>query len=283
MYIKNEGTVDNIRLIITDETEIIGDPTRTFTGIAPIDDAKESDLTFYTGKGMDRILKSKSRMIIVGKEVGRICNILSSTTFIVVDDPRLAFIECLNFYFPSTRKTEIHPTANISSGCLWGSNVKIGPNVVILGHVVIGSNVEICANTVIGGDGFGFQRNKDGELIKFPHFGSVYIEDNVEIGSNVCIDRGNFGATVIGKGTKIDNLVHISHNVKIGKNCLVIAQSFIGGSAVIGDSCWVAPHGCVRDRISVGNNCTIGLGAVVTHDVPDGDIVIGVPARSMKK
>src|SRR5690606_230154 len=123
-------------------------------------------------------------------------------------------------------------------------------------------NVTINAGTVIGAEGFGYQRNENGEFEKFPHIGGVIINDNVDVGSNTSIDRGALGNTIIGEGAKIDNLVHIAHNVKVGKHAAVIAHAMIGGSSVIGDYSWVAPNSAIRDQISIGNRVTVGLGAV---------------------
>jgi UDP-3-O-[3-hydroxymyristoyl] glucosamine N-acyltransferase len=139
--------------------------------------------------------------------------------------------------------------------------------------------VIIHAGTVIGADGFGYERNDGGELEKFPHLGHVVLEDNVEVGSNTCIDRGTLGDTIIREGAKIDNLVHIAHNVVVGRHAVVIAHAMIGGSTRIGDYAWVAPCACVRDVVSIGDRAMIGLGAVVVRDVPDGATVMGIPAR----
>jgi UDP-3-O-[3-hydroxymyristoyl] glucosamine N-acyltransferase len=141
------------------------------------------------------------------------------------------------------------------------------------------ASVKIGKNTVIGGDGFGYARDTDGMLVKMPHQGNVIIEENVEIGSNTCIDRAVIGSTVIGAGTKIDNLVHIAHGVKIGKNCLIVAGAVIGGSCEIGDNCFIGINASVKNKVKIGNNVTIGMGAVVLKDVPDGATVVGNPGR----
>ena len=111
--------------------------------------------------------------------------------------------------------------------------------------------------------------------------GRVIIEDDVEIGTNTSIDRGTLGNTLIKTGVKIDNLVHIAHNVTIGKHTMIIANSLIGGSTIIGDHCWIAPSATIRDAVNVGDNVTIGMGAVVTKDIPSGEIWAGSPARRM--
>lgn len=143
--------------------------------------------------------------------------------------------------------------------------------------------VEIGAYVKLGGDGFGWVRNENNELVKMPHRGNIVIERNVTIGSNVCIDRAVTGSTVIGEGTKIDNLVHIAHGVKIGKHCLIVAGSVIGGSSEIGDYCYIGIGAMIKNKIRIGNNVTVGMGAVVIRDIPDGQTVIGNPAKQLIK
>lgn len=139
----------------------------------------------------------------------------------------------------------------------------------------------IGAYTVIGKDGFGWIRMEDNTLKKFPHAGNVVIEKNVVIGSNTCIDRAAVGSTVIGEGTKIDNLVHVAHGVKIGKNCLIVAGTIIGGSVEIGDNCFIGMGAKIKNKVTIGNGVTIGAGAVVLKNVPDGETWAGVPAKKL--
>lgn len=141
----------------------------------------------------------------------------------------------------------------------------------------------IMEGSVIGGDGFGYVRQEDQTFLKMPHTGNVVIEANVEIGSNTCIDRAVIGSTVIGEGTKIDNLVHIAHGVKIGKNCLIIAGSVIGGSTEIGDNVYVGIGAMIKNKLKIGKNAVIGMGAVVIRDVGEGETVVGNPARVIKR
>jgi UDP-3-O-[3-hydroxymyristoyl] glucosamine N-acyltransferase len=140
------------------------------------------------------------------------------------------------------------------------------------------------AGIVIGFEGFGYEW--DGErLVKMPHRGDVIIGKDVEIGSNTCIDRATLEgeATVIGDGTKIDNLVHIAHNVKIGKHCLIVAGSVIGGSVVIGDRCYIGIGAMIKQKVKIGNDVTVGMGAVVLRDIPDGETWVGNPAKKLDK
>jgi UDP-3-O-[3-hydroxymyristoyl] glucosamine N-acyltransferase len=135
-------------------------------------------------------------------------------------------------------------------------------------------------SAVIGTDGFGWIRGPDG-LVKMPHAGNVVIGAMVEIGANTCIDRAVVGSTEIGEYTKIDNLVHCAHGVKIGKNCLIVAGTVIGGSTEIGDNCYLGIGCMIKNKVKIGNNVTVGMGAVVLHDIPDGETWIGNPARKL--
>ncbi len=168
--------------------------------------------------------------------------------------------------------------------CFIGENVKIGkncviyPNVVIRENVVIGDNVIIHSGTVIGSDGYGYTVWK-GKHRKIPQRGTVVIGDDVEIGANVCIDRGTLGNTEIGNGTKIDNLVHIAHNVKIGENCLVVAQVGISGSVQIGNWVTLAGQSGVAGHLKIGDGAVITARAGVIGDIEAGTQVSGFPAR----
>ncbi len=194
----------------------------------------------------------------------------------------------------------IHPTAIIHPEAIISEKIFVGPNTVIgkcvigdetiiygncyiFDNTTIGKNVTIMPNTTIGGTGYGYEKNEENEFELFPHIGGVQIENNVDIGANTCIDRGTLGNTIIGSGSKIDNLVHIAHNVAIGKNCAIIAHSMIGGSTIINDNSWVAPSSCLRDGISIGKNSIVGLGAVVVKTIPENETWIGNPAKKIER
>lgn len=219
-------------------------------------------------------------------------------TLILVDNPRLAFMRVISNFFLPQGQPSIHPSAIISPNAEIGENVSIGAQcyignaiigsgtilsegVIILDGTKIGRNVRIAPGSVIGSDGFGYERNENGELEKFPHIGGVVIEDFVEIGSNTCIDRGTLDDTRIRARAKIDNLVHIAHNVDVGEDVAVIALSIVGGGSRIGKKSWVAPSAVIRNQLSIGENATVGLGAVVTKDVAASATVLGNPAREL--
>ncbi len=137
-------------------------------------------------------------------------------------------------------------------------------------------------NCVIGGTGFGYEADEAGFLWPIPHHGFVVLENGVELHNNVCIDRGVIGATIIGEGTKIDNLVHIAHGVKIGKNCLIVAGAVIGGSCEIGDYTFIGMNASIKNKIKIGKNCIIGAGSVVLNDVEDNSVMVGNPAKFLR-
>ena len=218
--------------------------------------------------------------IVTTKEIKEKLNI--DEEFIICDYPRLTFAETVNEQLPK-EEAFIHPTAFIGKNVTIGENVTIHPYVVIYKDTEIGNNVTIHANTVIGKPGYGYVRNAVGKWINFPQISKVIIEDDVEIGSFVAIDRGALEDTIIGEGTKIDNLVHVAHGVKTGKSCMLIACCEVSGSVTLGDNVWVAPNACIRENLTIGDHSLIGLGAVVVKNVPKETIIVGNPGKPLEK
>jgi len=172
----------------------------------------------------------------------------------------------------------IYPLVYIGSGAKIGKNALIYPNVTVREKVIVGDSVIIHSSTVIGADGFGFA--KDGaQFVKIPQMGIVEIGNNVEIGACVTIDRARFGKTVVGEGTKIDNLVQIAHNVKIGKNCIIVAQAGVSGSVNIGNSVMLGGQAGIRDHVDIGDNAMVAAKGGITKSVPPRTIMSGIPAR----
>lgn len=221
--------------------------------------------------------------------------------YIIVEKPRAYFSKLLKHYFVKTANPGIAASASIHASALVGKEVFIGENVVIeanckigdytrIGHntvvhadTVIGQQVNIGANNTVGGVGFGYERDEDGIFIQIPHIGNVVIEDFVEIGNNTCIDRAVLGSTLLATHCKVDNLVHIAHGVQIGKNALVIANAMVAGSTIIGENAWIAPSASILNKREVGADAFVGMAAVVLKNVEAGDVVAGVPAKSIKK
>lgn len=185
-------------------------------------------------------------------------------------------------------EAEVQKNSTILAGSYIGSKVKVGencfifPKVIILRDSLIGDRVIIQSGTVIGSDGFGYAQDK-GKHYKIPQVGNVIIEDEVEIGANVTIDRATLGSTRIGAGSKLDNLVHIGHNVEIGKNCLVVAQVGISGSTKVGDNVTLAGQAGLVGHIQIGQGAVVGAQAGVTKSVPPHTMVSGYPAREHRK
>lgn len=297
-------SVSEICTSISERTKILGLENKYISIPSPIDDANKDSISFCSKKRVDDTLRtirnSKAKVIICSNEFKFTEQDYKNKTLILVKNPRMAFIQIIQKFFKQKVQSSISSTAVIDKGANIHPNVYIGPhsyigkcevgegtiiygNAHIYSGIKIGKGVIIHAGTVIGADGFSYERNEKGELEEFPHIGGVVIEDNVEIGSNTSIDRGTLDNTIIGKGTKIDNLCHIAHNVVIGKHCVIIAQSMIGGSTKIGDYSWIAPSVCIRDGIKIGKNVLIGMGSVITKDVGDGWVVYGVPGKKVRE
>ncbi|WP_180072938.1 UDP-3-O-(3-hydroxymyristoyl)glucosamine N-acyltransferase [Acinetobacter sp. YH12075] len=170
----------------------------------------------------------------------------------------------------------------IESGCRIGANVVIEPNVVIHKGTIIGNNSRVRSCSSIGSDGFGFERIGD-DIVRFPHLGRVKIGQNVEVGACVAIARGTLSDTVIHDQVKIDNLVHIAHNVIIHDGAFVIACAEVSGSVEIGKNAWIAPNACINQKLKIGDGALVGLGAVVTKHVESDSIVAGNPAKKLVK
>jgi UDP-3-O-[3-hydroxymyristoyl] glucosamine N-acyltransferase len=175
----------------------------------------------------------------------------------------------------------IGPHAVIGPGCKIGRNCSIGPNVTI-SNALIGNGVILHAGVRIGQDGFGFVPGKAG-LEKMPHIGRVIIQDRVEIGANSCVDRGMLDDTVIGEGTKIDNLVQIGHNVRIGRNCVLAALSGLSGSVIIGDNVRIGGGVGIADHVTIGDGAQLAAKSGLMHNIPAGEKWGGSPAQPVKE
>jgi UDP-3-O-[3-hydroxymyristoyl] glucosamine N-acyltransferase len=289
---------------------ISGDPDVEIIGVAGIKEAGEGYITFLADKGkLKNIHDLKASAVIVKEEIEGLSN-----NMLIVDNPHLAFARVLEIFYvkPYTPfgisdravignnvkigdDVSIYPLAYISDNVTIGSRVTISPgvfigegtsigdntfiypNVTIREAVKVGKNVIIHSGTVIGSDGFGYVKERDSHY-KIPQVGGVVIEDEVEIGANVTIDRATVGNTIIGSGTKIDNLVQIGHNVIIGKNCIIVAQVGISGSVEIGDSVVLAGQVGVRDHVKIGSRTMVGAQSGIANDIGEGQIYSGSPA-----
>lgn len=296
--------------------EVIGSPGVIIRGVAGIKEAKEGDITFIANPKYYHLLEKTSASAIIISLDDEIDINKVDKTFIRTENPSLFFSQVVELFSPSQdcHPQGIHPTVVMGRDVLLGKNVRIGayvviereaqigdntviysgsyigrgvkvgkeciiyPNVSIREFVEIGNRVIIHPGTVIGADGFGFLKVGDRHK-KIPQLGVVVIEDDVEIGANVTIDRARFDKTVIGKGTKIDNLVQIAHNVIIGENCIIVAQAGISGSTIVGDNAVLAGQAGVVGHITIGERAIVAAQAGVTKSVPPDTMVSGYPAR----
>lgn len=208
---------------------------------------------------------------------------------LVSNNPRISFYQIHNFLAQKTafygiptptfisRSSKIHPRAYVAeSNVKIGERCYIGPNAMILENSILEDDIIVRAGSIIGTEGFRFERIGN-EILPIMHAGGVLIHRGVEIQANSCIATAKFGGdfTEIGEYTKIDNLVHIAHNVVIGKRCAIIAGAIVAGSTVVGDDVWIGPNACISDQLRVGNNSFITMGSIVTKDVPSGQRVTG--------
>lgn len=293
--------VDDFRHLLGEECELIGNTDNTISNVKPISNADVQSLTWFKLNNNDgsSTLSQTNASIIICHFDQKVDNV-SNKLIVKTKDPKLLFIRIVSELFNKEHLSGIHPSAIIDEKSKIGKNVFIGPNTVIndssigdntqifgncfiFSGTIIGQHVIINPGTVIGADGFGYSRNEFGSIEKFPHLGGVIIGDNVEIGSNTSIDKGTLGNTIIKEGVKIDNLVHIAHNVVIEPHCMVIANSMIGGSVKIGEMSWISPGASILNGLTIGKNVTVGMGAVVTKNIPDNETWAGNPARNTKE
>jgi len=298
--------------------ELVGNGDVVITGINAIDQAGAGELSFILNAKYENLINTtKASGIIVPKDLKNNYN----KPVIKVGNPSTTFSKIIELLLPGRipRPKGIHsaaivsPAAKVSKNvalgpyvfieegvsvgentaiypfCYIGKNTRIGrdcviyPNVVIREEAVIGDRVIIHPGSVVGSDGFGYDTQKDGTHVKIPQLGTVIIEDDVEIGSCVAIDRARFSKTVIGKGSKIDNLVQIAHNVILGPNCVIAAQSGISGSSVLGRNVVFGGQVGVADHLKIGDFVMAGAKTGISRSFPANTVLFGYPARPADK
>lgn len=296
MTIKVNDLLKNINYI-----EYSGPRSKIINIVAPLNEINGIDnaICWCSDKNSLKLGEVKTAsIIIVSPNMDK--GLLKNINYIIVEKPRFTFQQILVNYFAISRPNKVQSSAIISSssvigknayighnvvieeGCIIGDNAIILNNTVVLDGTIIGHNVSIGCNNTIGGVGFGYEKNLEGDFQLVPHIGNVLIKNNVDIGNNTCIDRAVLGSTIIEDNVKIDNLVHIAHGVVIGRNTVVIANAMVAGSVEIGENSWIAPSASIINKTIIGSNSLVGLGAVVTKYVEDNSIVAGNPAKFIR-
>ena len=288
-----------------------GDASLVLKGFAPADRAQPGELTFAENENyFARAAQSAAAAILVDGDFE-----CSQKTLIRVPNARVAFARVLPLFFPEpayapgihatavvAASAKVDPSAHIGAHCVLGEGVRIGPrtvlhggnhvgaqsqlgeevqlfpNVVVYPGTEIGNRVRIHSGSVVGSDGFGYVQD-GGAHLKVPQIGNVIIRDDVEIGACVTIDRGALGPTIIGRGTKVDNLVQIAHNVTIGEHCLVVSQVGIAGSSKVGSYVILAGQVGLAGHLKIGNRVSVAAQSGVMNNIPDGEKWLGSPAR----
>ena len=296
------------------EGEVVGNPDAEVFKLAKIEEGMEGSLTFLANpKYANFIYTTKATITIVNNDF--LPENELSTTLIKVEDAYQSFSKLLEYYNQvNLMKSGIEQPSVISEDATYGENlylgsfsyvgknVKIGNNVKIYPNCFIGDNVSLGNNCilfagvkiysetqignnctfhsgcVIGSDGFGFAPNEDGKFTKIPQIGNVIIEDDVEIGANTTIDRATLGTTLIRKGVKLDNHIQVAHNVEIGENTVIAAQTGIAGSTKIGSNCMIGGQVGIAGHITIGNNVRIQAQSGVGKNINDGEVLQGSPS-----
>lgn len=294
---------------------IEGDGEVEIKGVSSLENAKEGDISFYSDPKLKSFLETtRASALIVPEDLK-----FNRLPVLRAKNPYLEFAKLMSIFYPLPKfppgihptsivseSASIHPSAHIGAFTFIGKNVYIGENTVIMPHsfigddvkigndcliypnvtirerVFIGNRVIIHAGVVIGSDGFGYVKREDGTFFKIPQIGTVVIEDDVEIGANTTVDRATLGETRIGKGVKLDNLIQIGHNVKIGENTIIAAQTGIAGSSEIGRGVTMAGQVGIADHIRIGDFTIIAAKTGVAGNVPPNSIIAGYPETEIR-
>lgn len=278
---------------------ICGEPEGAYIdNLADVEHVCETTLDWVKPKNPNRqmvVEQSKAKVMLVDEGVQSV----PGKVLLVVKSPKRALAKVGNHFFVERSAPGIHPTAVIDPEAKIGHAVYVGPytvigkakigdgcmiesNVRIYDGVTMGCGCSIKSGAVLGGEGFGFEKDENGNRFRFPQIGHLIIGDDVEVGANTCLDRGALSDTVIGDHTKINNLCHIAHNNMIGQNVVIAGCVNVSGSCVIEDNVWISPNVSLRGFNHLGEGCVVGTGAVVTKDIPAGETWVGNPAKKLK-
>lgn len=275
--------------------EICGDQDTQINGFSSLKNYKPGSMTWIKGQANADLCREKLTAVVCPPDVE-----VEAEVKLITNHPKEVFFKAVDYLDDCEKVYGIAETAVLGKDvqigervfigdyCCIGDYVQIGDDTRIEAHVVLHGNVRIgkrCvvkAGAVIGGDGFGYSKGAHGYR-KVSHHGTVMIGDDVDIGSNTCIDRGTIDDTVIGDGVKIDDLCYIAHNVTIGNHSCIAAGSAICGSVSVGQEVYIAPHAAILNQIQVGDGAVIGMGAGVLNDIPPNTVNVGVPAKAIRE
>jgi UDP-3-O-[3-hydroxymyristoyl] glucosamine N-acyltransferase len=298
------------------EGQVEGDPETEITSIQPIQDAGAGAIAFISNrKYVRQLATTEASAVLVSPEVAALPR-PEGTSLVVLDDPYMGFALLLQhwthvprevigvseraFVDPSAmlgedvnvypfayvgpgavigERADLHPGSHVGANALIGADTVLCPNAVVHHECEVGERCRIYAGAVIGSDGFGFAPNRvTGLHVKIPQIGRVVIEDDVEIGANVTVDRGSMGETRVGQGTKIDNLVQLGHSATVGMGCFIVSQAGISGTTQVGHGVTIAGQAGIAGHVKIGDGAVIGAQAGVHADVESGGQVLGSPA-----
>ena len=306
-------TIQEINQVL--KGEIVGHTNTQITAPEQLEEAKATEISFIGNKKYEKFWATSSACLaVVNQDIA--IEPGENRAFIKVSNADLAMSQVLEMFAPPTPvfAVNIHPTAVVDASATIGNHTKIGagvyigpnvkidenviiyPNVTILDESTIGNHTTIWSGTVvrerchigsqciihpnatIGADGFGFRPDPERGLVKIPQIGNVIIGNGVEIGANSCVDRGKFSSTIVGDGCKIDNLVQIGHNSKLGKFCIMAGNSGLAGSVTLGNGVIIGGSASIKDHTVIGDGAIVGAGSGVTGDIPAGKTMLGYPA-----
>jgi len=295
--------------------KIVGDENLTVTAVAGLEEAQPSELSFLANsRYQDKLATTQAAAVIVSGDVQD-----APVTLLIASNPYVAFARALEIFRPEKRpapgissqawidptaeigvgvslfpftyigqnarigaRTVLHPFVYVGDDAQIGEDCRISPQVNVGERCIIGNRVTLHSGVVVGADGFGFAQEGP-HHIKIPQVGIVCIEDDVEIGANTCVDRATMGETRIGKGSKIDNLVQVAHNVQVGEDVILVSQTGISGSTSIGDRTMIGGQVGVVGHVQIGSDVKIGAKSGVHSAIPDGKIVGGIPTMPYDK
>jgi len=297
-YIDIRSILDKYQCVVEGDTEDIA-----FESIASFDLTSEGSIDWCANEKIEYVQeyvnKSLSKTVIINLSLlNQVKN--KDKVLIFVSDPKAVisdiakklflrkdFLPRFNEDYSISDHAKIGNNVTVGKYCIIG-DAKIEENSILYGSNYIASNTEIGKNViiyfgaVIGGPGFGFVKDKLNNSVRFAHIGKVIIKDYVEIGANTVIDRGGFGSTIIGEYTKIDSMVHIGHNVKIGRRCIICSNTTISGSVTISDDVWIGPNSVIKEHLEIVGNSFVGIGSVVVNSILRPKKVFGNPAKELR-